>query len=70
MNTNEHESQTLTQDGSRYLSITEAARFLSVSRETVYKLIEDKSIALYRVSPRSPRISRSELEAYVKGTAE
>lgn len=70
MNTNEHESQTLTQNGSRYLSITEAAKFLSVSRETVYKLIADKSIALYRVSQRTPRICRSELEAYVKGTAE
>ena len=46
-----------------FLSISEAAKLLGVSRPTIYKKIEQGQIKTIRVSARSVRIAREDLEA-------
>ena len=53
-------------DGRYYLSITQAALYLGVSRPTVYKRINNGEITPLRVSSRAVRISVDQLKTVVK----
>ena len=44
------------------LSISDAARLLNVSRPTIYRLIDEGSLSPIRISPRSIRIPREQLQ--------
>ena len=45
-----------------YLSITETAELLSISRPTVYRMIADGQLQVLRLGERTTRIKRSDLE--------
>jgi len=47
------------------LTITAAARYLSLSRTSVYKLIERGDLAVVRLLPDAPRIHRQDLDALI-----
>ena len=45
-----------------YLTLSDAARLLQVSRNTLYRIIRDNKVPLLRFTDRTVRISREELE--------
>ena len=47
------------------LSFLHAARYLDVHERTVERLVADGRIAVVRVTPKTPRIRRSELERFM-----
>ena len=49
-----------------FMTVREAAAFLSVERKTIYKLIEDDKLPAYRLSERTIRIDEEDLVAWVK----
>lgn len=53
-----------------YLTISGAARYLGVARSTVYRLIGDGKLDVYRVTPDAPRLKRGDLDAYAEGNRE
>ena len=50
----------------RYLSVREAAKFLSVDRKMIYRLIEQDKLPAYRLSERVIRINEDDLVAWIK----
>lgn len=48
------------------VTIREAARYLGVSRVSVYRLIQAGALTVYRPLPDAPRLRRSELDAYIE----
>lgn len=49
-----------------FMTVREAAAFLSVERKMVYKLIEEDKLPAYRLSERIIRINEEDLVAWVK----
>ncbi len=49
-----------------FLSITDAATLLGISRPTLYKFIEQHGIEVNHIGARTLRIRRSDLEQYIK----
>lgn len=49
-----------------FMTVREAAAFLSVERKMVYKLIEEDKLPAYRLSERIIRINEEDLIAWVK----
>ncbi len=50
------------------LTVLEAARLMRVSRQTVYRLIQEGKLpGVVRIGPFAIRINRRALEAYLKG---
>ena len=47
------------------LTITAAARYLSLCRTSIYKLVEQGDLHVVRLLPDAPRIRRTELDALV-----
>jgi len=48
------------------LTIQEVADRFSVSRRTVYRLINDGKLSTIKISPKHVRISTLEVESYIK----
>ena len=49
-----------------FMTVREAAAFLSVERKMVYNLIEEDKLPAYRLSERIIRINEEDLVAWVK----
>lgn len=49
-----------------YLSITDAATLLGISRPTLYKFIKEHNVEVNHIGARTLRIRRSDLEQYIK----
>lgn len=49
-----------------FLTVRDAASFLSVNRKAIYKLIEEDKLPAYRLSERIIRIDEEDLVAWVK----
>ena len=49
----------------RFLTTTQAAAYLSVSRPTLYKLIDGKEVAVYKIL-RNYRFTKEDLDEYLK----
>ena len=47
------------------LTITAAAAYVSLSRTSIYKLIERGDLPVVRLLPDAPRIKRSDLDALI-----
>ena len=47
------------------LTITDAARYLSLSRTSIYKLIERGDLHVVRLLPDAPRIHRQTMDALI-----
>lgn len=54
--------------GMELLTITAAARYLSVSRTSIYNLIDRGTLSVVRPLPDTPRIKRSDLDALIAAT--
>lgn len=50
----------------KFLTVRDAASFLSVDRKTIYKLIEEDKLPAYRLSERNIRIDENDLVAWIK----
>jgi excisionase family DNA binding protein len=50
-----------------FLTPTQAAKLLSVSMSTIYKLIDDGVIKAVRVGPKLLRIDKQQLNKFLKG---
>lgn len=48
------------------MTIREAAEYLRVSPRTIYRLIEQGDLPVYRVSPRRLVVKRADLEALIR----
>jgi excisionase family DNA binding protein len=59
-------SQTVTEKP-LLLTITEAGRYLGVSRSSIYRLIHEGKLKTVRPVPDAPRIARAEIEQYAEG---
>ena len=57
-------------DTGAFLPITDAANYLGVARSTVYRLIKTGKLSVYRLTPDTPRLKRTDLDAYAEGTRE
>ena len=51
---------------SEYMSVTEAAERLEVSRDTIRRRISDGTIPAYRIAGQAIRLRRAELDALVR----
>ena len=49
-----------------YVTISDAARIAGLSRSTIYRMIEDRVLTVYRPTRGTRRISRAELIAQVE----
>ena len=49
------------------LTITEAGRYLGVSRSSIYRLINEGKLKTVRPVPDAPRIAREQLDQYAEG---
>lgn len=48
-----------------FLTVAQAAQFLSLSRHALYELIKTNKIPHYKFGPRGIRFTRSDLESWV-----
>ena len=53
-------------ENDRYLSIDEAARYLSISQQTLMRYIRAGQIPVHRIGARLLRLLRSEIDAWVR----
>ena len=51
---------------SAFLTIAETARELGISRKLVYSMAKDGKLPVLQFSPRSIRVSRTELSAWIR----
>ena len=50
----------------RYMSVDEAARYLSISQQTLMRYIHAGQIPVHRIGARLLRLQRSEIDAWVQ----
>ena len=53
-------------ENDRYMSIDEAARYLSVSQQTLMRYIRAGQLPVHRIGARLLRLQRSEIDAWVQ----
>ena len=53
-------------ENDRYMSVDEAARYLSVSQQTLMRYIRAGQIPVHRIGARLLRLQRSEIDAWVQ----
>ena len=53
----------------QFLSVAESAVFAGVSVNTIRRALAEKRLKAYRPAPRRVVVDRTELEAFVRGTA-
>ena len=58
-----------TSDGPQLMGMSAAARYLGLSRTTMWRLIESGRIKRFKLMEKSYRIRRADLDAFVKGGA-
>lgn len=54
-------------ENDRYMSVDEAARYLSISQQTLMRYIRAGQIPVHRIGARLLRLQRSEIDAWVQG---
>ena len=55
-----------TSSDDRYMSVDEAARYLSISQQTLMRYIRADQIPVHRIGARLLRLQRSEIDAWVQ----
>ena len=53
-------------ENDRYMSVDEAARYLSISQQTLMRYIRAGQIPVHRIGARLLRLQRSEIDAWVQ----
>ncbi len=53
-------------ENDRYMSVDEAARYLSISQQTLMRYIRAGQIPVHRIGARLLRLHRSEIDAWVQ----
>ncbi len=53
-------------ENDRYMSVDEAARYLSVSPQTLMRYIRAGQLPVHRIGARLLRLQRSEIDAWVQ----
>ena len=53
-------------ENDRYMSVDEAARYLSISQQTLMRYIRAGQIPVHRIGTRLLRLQRSEIDAWVQ----
>ncbi len=51
------------------VTIDSAARLLTVSRRTVYRLVAMGQLCIVRITPHAPRIMRADLDSFLSACA-
>lgn len=50
------------------ITIDHACKIMSISRPTLYRILEKGKIKVYRPTPSSPRLDKEEVQAYILST--
>ena len=53
-------------ENDRYMSVHEAARYLSISQQTLMRYIRAGELPVHRIGARLLRLQRSEIDAWVQ----